>query len=63
MHTVVVLHFTHDIKRHDRSRGENIIKMLKQFIIKTYKSLILYKPVDKYHFTMTCIRALVMSAN
>ena len=32
----------------------------KQFIIKTYWKLILYKPVGKYQFTMTCIRALVM---
>ena len=33
---------------------------LKHFIIKTYKELILYKPVGKYQFTMACIRALVM---
>ena len=33
----------------------------KQFLIKTYKELILYKPVGKYQFTMACIRALVMS--
>ena len=34
----------------------------KQFIIKTYPELILYKPVGKYPFTMACIRALVMIA-
>ena len=32
----------------------------KQFIIKTYKELILYKPEGKYQFTRTCIGALVM---
>ena len=32
----------------------------KQFLIKTYWELILYKPVGKYQFTMACIRALVM---
>ena len=32
----------------------------KQFIIKTYPELILYKPVGKYQFTMAFIRALVM---
>ena len=32
----------------------------KQNIIKTYKELILYKPVGKYQFTMACIRAFVM---
>ena len=31
-----------------------------QFIIKTYKELILYKPVGKYQFTMACIMALAM---
>ena len=34
----------------------------KQFSIKTYPELILYKPVGKYQFTMACIRALVMIA-
>ena len=34
----------------------------KQFILKTYPELILYKPVGKYQFTMACIRALVMIA-
>ena len=34
----------------------------KQFIIKTEWELILYKPVGKYQFTMTCIRALAMIA-
>ena len=34
----------------------------KQFVIKTYAELILYKPVGKYHFTMACIKALVMIA-
>ena len=32
----------------------------KQFILKPYPELILYKPVGKYQFTMACIRALVM---
>ena len=32
----------------------------KQNIMKTYKELILYKPVGKYQFTMACIRAFVM---
>ena len=32
------------------------------FIIKTYWTLILYKPVGKYQFAMACIRDLVMSA-
>ena len=55
LHTVVVLHFTHHIKRHDWSRGGggNDVKMRK-------KQSILYKPVGKYQFTMACIRALVM---
>ena len=34
----------------------------KHFIIKSYYTLILYKPVGKYQFAMACIRALVMSA-
>ena len=34
----------------------------KQFIIKTYPKLILYKSVGKYQFTMACIRALVLIA-
>ena len=34
----------------------------KQFIIKTYLELILYKPVGKYQFTMACMRALVIIA-
>ena len=34
----------------------------KQFIIKTYLELILYKPVGKYQFKMACIRVLVMIA-
>ena len=37
-----------------------MLKNNKQFIIKTYLELILYKPVGKYHFTMACIRALAM---
>ena len=41
--------------------GERCQNAQKQFLIKTYKELILYKPVGKYHFTMACIRALVMS--
>ena len=32
----------------------------KQNIIKSYKKRILYKPVGKYQFTMTCIRVFVM---
>ena len=63
LHTVVVLHFTHYIKRHDWSRGgERCQNAQKQFIIKTYPGLILYKPIGKYPFTMACIRALVMIA-
>ena len=42
--------------------GGAIPNAQKQFIIKTYPELILYKPVGKYQFTMTCIRALVMIA-
>ena len=34
----------------------------KKLIIKTYPELILYKPVGKYQFTVSCIRALVMIA-
>ena len=34
----------------------------KQFIIKTYAELILYKPVGEYQFTMACIRALALIA-
>ena len=34
----------------------------KQYIIKTYLELILYKPVGKYPFAMACIRAIVMIA-
>ena len=41
--------------------GERCQNAQKQFHIKTYKELILYKPVGKYQFTMACIRALVMS--
>ena len=40
--------------------GERCQNAKKQLIIKTYQELILYKPVGKYQFTMTCIRALVM---
>ena len=42
--------------------GERCQNAQKQFIIKTYSELILYKPVGKYQFTMACIRALVMIA-
>ena len=42
--------------------GERCRNAQKQFIIKTYPELILHKPVDKYQFTMACIRAIVMSA-
>ena len=41
--------------------GERCQNAQKQFYIKTYMELILYKPVGKYQFTMACIRALVMS--
>ena len=34
----------------------------KQFIIKVYYELILYKPVGKYQFTLACFRTLVMIA-
>ena len=43
-------------------KGERCQNAQKQFIIKTYPELILYKPVGKYLFTMSCIRALVMIA-
>ena len=43
--------------------GGTLSKCPKRFIIKkTYKELILYKPVGKYQFTIACIRALVMIA-
>ena len=42
--------------------GERCQNAQKQFVIKTYPKLILYKPVGKYQFTMACIRALVMTA-
>ena len=42
--------------------GERCQNAQKQFIIKAYLELILYKPVGKYPFTMAGIRALVMIA-
>ena len=33
-----------------------------KFIINTHPELILYKPVGKYQFTMTCVRASAMIA-
>ena len=56
LHTIVFLHFTHHIKM----AWERCQNAQKQFIIKTYKELILYKPVGKYHLTMACFRALAM---
>ena len=56
------------MKRHTKSGlkifeiGEQCQNAQKQFIIKTYPELILYKPVGIYRFTMACIRALVMIA-
>ena len=41
-------------------RGERCQNAQKQFIIKTYPELILYKPVGKYRLTMAFIRDLVM---
>ena len=46
MHTIVFLHFTHHIKM----AWERCQNAQKQFIIKTYKELILYKPVGKSLF-------------
>ena len=40
--------------------GERCQNAQKQFIIKTYLELSLYKPVGKYKLSMACIRALVM---
>ena len=40
--------------------GERCQNAQKQFNLKTYPELILYKPVGKYQYTMACIRALVM---
>ena len=62
LHTVVVLHSTHHIIWHNWSRSECCQNAQKQFIIKAFKELILYKPVGKYQFTMACIRALAMIA-
>ena len=42
--------------------GERFQIAQKQFIIKAYADLILYKPVGKYQFTMACITVLVMIA-
>ena len=42
--------------------GECCQNAQKQFIIKTYKELILYKHVGIYQFKKRCIRALVMNA-
>ena len=42
--------------------GERCQNAQKQFIIKSYRELILYKPVGKYQYTMAFIRALVMIA-
>ena len=39
--------------------GGRCLNAQKQNIIKTYKELILYKPVGNYQFTMACIRAFV----
>ena len=36
--------------------GERCQNAQKQFIIKTYKELILCKPEGKYQFTMACIK-------
>ena len=36
--------------------GERCQNAQKQFIIKTYKELILCKPVGKYQFTLACIK-------
>ena len=47
---------------HRGGGGERCQSAQKQFIIKIYLELILYKPVGKYQFTMACIRALVMIA-
>ena len=46
LHTIVFLHFTHHIKM----AWERCQNAQKQFIIKTYKELILYKPVGKSLF-------------
>ena len=40
--------------------GDRCQNAQNQLIIKTYFELILYKRVDKYQFTMACIRALVV---
>ena len=43
-----------------RGGGDRCQNAQNQLIIKTYFELILYKSVDKYQFTMACIRALVV---
>ena len=63
LHTVVVIHFTHHIKNTMIGQGGGVGQCQnaqKQFIIKTYPELILYKPVGKYQLTMACSKALVM---
>ena len=56
LHTVVVLHFTRHIKNGmighgggGGGGGGRCQNAQKQFILKTYPELILYKPVGKYH--------------
>ena len=40
--------------------GGGAVKNAQKQNVKTYLELILHKPVGKYQFTMTCIRAFVM---
>ena len=64
LHTVVVLHFTHHLKRAClvTGGGGRCQNAQKHLIIIFFRNLFCKKPVDKYQFAMAYIRALVMRA-